>query len=86
MLFWGNIYGVGNADSSPVRAVLIDIFMMTTDCTVGLIAGLPIFSRIFDYRKKKWWYIAGSVGRICDFIQLAAILAPSWFFVLIAEP
>ena len=39
MLFWGNVYGVGNAKSSPVSAVLTDIFMTTVDCVVGLVAG-----------------------------------------------
>ena len=39
MLFWGNVYGVGNAQSSPFTAVLTDIFMTTVDCVVGLIAG-----------------------------------------------
>ncbi|CAK9072970.1 unnamed protein product, partial [Durusdinium trenchii] len=39
MLFWGNVYGVGNSGSSPVTAVLIDIFMATVDCVVGLLSG-----------------------------------------------
>ena len=39
MLFWGNVYGVGNAKSSPVSAVMTDIFMTTVDCVVGLVAG-----------------------------------------------
>ena len=39
MLFWGNVYGVGNAGTSPITAVLIDIFMTTVDCVVGLLAG-----------------------------------------------
>ena len=39
MLFWGNVYGVGNVKSSPFTAVLTDIFMTTVDCVVGLLAG-----------------------------------------------
>lgn len=44
MLFWGQVYGVGNAQSSPVTAVLIDIFMTTIDCVMGLLLGLPAVS------------------------------------------
>ncbi|CAK9003288.1 Titin (Connectin), partial [Durusdinium trenchii] len=60
MLFWGNVYGVGNSGSSPVTAVLIDIFMATVDCVVGLLSGLPIMAKLFNYSDKKWYYISGN--------------------------
>ena len=53
MLFWGNVYGVGNVKSSPFTAVLTDIFMTTVDCVVGLLAGSVPKWR--DAGRKKTW-------------------------------
>ncbi|CAE6952852.1 Ttn [Symbiodinium sp. KB8] len=84
MLFWGQVYGVGNAQSSPVTAVLIDIFMTTIDCVMGLLLGLPAVTQSLDYSKKRWFIYSGVLGRCSEFVQLAAALAPSrWFFPII---
>ena len=84
MLFWGNVFGAGNKGSSPVTAVLTDIFMTTVDCVVGLLAGLPIMARLFNYSEKRWFLISGTLQRLAEFIQLAAILTPGvYFYVLI---
>lgn len=84
MLFWGQVYGVGNAQSSPVTAVLIDIFMTTIDCVMGLLLGLPAVTQSLDYSKKRWYIYSGVLGRCSEFVQLAAALAPSrWFFPII---
>lgn len=80
MLFWGNVYGVGNAQSSPFTAVLTDIFMTTVDCVVGLLAGLPIISQSFNYSDPKWYYVAGTIARLAEFVQLAAVIAGSHYF------
>lgn len=80
MLFWGQVYGVGNAQSSPVTAVLIDIFMTTIDCVMGLLLGLPAVTQSLDYSKKRWFIYSGVLGRCSEFVQLAAALAPSRCF------
>lgn len=80
MLFWGNVYGVGNVKSSPFTAVLTDIFMTTVDCVVGLLAGLPIISQSFNYSDPKWYYVAGSIARLAEFVQLAAVISGSHYF------
>ncbi|CAE7728023.1 RUS3, partial [Symbiodinium pilosum] len=85
MLFWGRVYGVGNAASSPLRAVLIDVFMTTIDCVMGLLLGLPAVTQSLDYSRKAWYVYSGILGRVSEFVQLAAVLAPSgWFFLTIA--
>eukprot|EP00931_Biecheleriopsis_adriatica_P063274 TRINITY_DN3827_c0_g2_i1.p1 TRINITY_DN3827_c0_g2~~TRINITY_DN3827_c0_g2_i1.p1 ORF type:complete len:541 (-),score=97.37 TRINITY_DN3827_c0_g2_i1:43-1665(-) len=84
MLFWSNVYGVGNPSSTPEQAVLIDIFMMSVDCFVGLLTGLPFVTQGLDYSKTIWYLRAGALGRIAEMLQLAAALVPRrWFFLLI---
>ena len=64
MLFWGNVYGVGNAKSSPVSAVLTDIFMTTVDCVVGLVAGWGSESLILGSSDE-----SGKTGQVHQHIQ-----------------
>ena len=47
--------------------------------------GLPIISQSFNYSDTKWYYIAGSIGRLAEFVQLAAVLTAGagYFYPLI---
>lgn len=47
--------------------------------------GLPIISQSFNYSDTKWYYIAGSIGRLPEFVQLAAVLTAGagYFYPLI---
>jgi len=84
MLFWQNVYGVGNASMTPFRAVMIDIFMSSVDSVVGLLAGLPVVTQGLDYSRKVWFLRAAVIDKIADILQLSASLAgPGLFFPLI---
>eukprot|EP00928_Gymnodinium_smaydae_P013897 TRINITY_DN15041_c0_g2_i1.p1 TRINITY_DN15041_c0_g2~~TRINITY_DN15041_c0_g2_i1.p1 ORF type:complete len:576 (-),score=62.18 TRINITY_DN15041_c0_g2_i1:34-1668(-) len=85
MLFWTNVYGVGNVSSTPVHAVMIDIFMSCVDCVIGLLVGLPCVARALDFSDTRWFLRGCLLGKVAEVLQLFASLSPGpAFFPLIA--
>lgn len=77
MVFWSAVYGVGDPHSSPLKAVLIDIFQVTVSAVVGLISGLPAITRRADYSKKVWKLRSGILATIGGMTRFLAALIPS---------
>ena len=48
--------------------------------------GLPIFSQSFNYSDPKWYYVAGNIARLAEFVQLAAVIAGSHYFYPLIVP
>lgn len=44
------------------------------------LSGLPIISQSFNYSDPKWYYVAGSIARLAEFVQLAAVISGSHYF------
>ena len=54
MAFWGRVYGVGNSNTTPLSAVVIDIFLISVDAVAGLAAGMPALASRLDYSNSAW--------------------------------
>lgn len=84
MLFWSNIYGVGQASRTPSQAVAVNIFMMGIDCIMGLLAGMPLVTEGLDYSRRVWFLRSAFLGVLAEFLMLASAVSPGlWFYVVV---
>jgi len=80
MAFWAGVYGVGDSSSSPMKAVLLDIFLVSVDAIVGLVAGVPMLSERLNYAAKHWKLLSGLLGIAGEITRLAAALSGGRMF------
>merc|ERR1719384_821006 len=58
--------------------------MMSVDCVIGLLTGIPLVTEGLDYSKRVWFLRSAFLGILAEFLMLVSAVSPgAWFYVIV---